>query len=73
MQVIRTRTALFPVLWPPWYLAVVHVAAHKCNMLAPNFAMYGKELFSVHARFVGDSDRNSDPGDRGLRGYTEKT
>ncbi len=33
--------------------------------------VYGKELFSVHARSSPDSDRFSDAGDRGLRGYTE--
>ncbi len=33
---------------------------------------YGKELFSVYLRFVVDSGRFSDLGDRGLRGYTEK-
>ncbi len=41
-------------------------------MLAPIFAMYGKELFSVHARFEGDPGRISSSGDQGLRGYTEK-
>jgi dimethylaniline monooxygenase (N-oxide forming) len=34
--------------------------------------MYGKELFSVHARFEDDSDRISSSEDQGLRGYTEK-
>ncbi len=34
--------------------------------------MYGNEAFSVYLRFEGDSDRFSDLGDQGLRGYTEK-
>ncbi len=34
--------------------------------------VYGKELFSVYLRFEGDSDRISNSGDQGLRGYTEK-
>ena len=39
----------------------------------PNPPVYGKELFSVHARFGGDSGRISSSGDQGLRGGIRKT
>ncbi len=41
-------------------------------MRATTFGAYGKEPFSVHARFEGDSGSFSDLGDHRRRGYTEK-
>ncbi len=40
-EVIRTQIALCPVRWPSWRLALVHMAPHKSQMVAPISAMYG--------------------------------
>ena len=41
-------------------------------LISAQDGLYRKELFSVHARFEGDSDRFPDPWGGELRGYTEK-